>query len=58
MFVGDHGADTETVTGDNGDRIELSCEVDSNPAPTISWYNINKVSRQALMYLHPVKWEN
>ena len=25
------------VTGDNGERIELSCEVDSNPQALITW---------------------
>ena len=28
---------TEDVTGDNGERIELACLVDSNPSPTITW---------------------
>ena len=46
MFVGDQRAETETVTGHNGDRIELTCEVDSNPAPSISWYNSQKVRKE------------
>ena len=28
---------TEDVTGDNGERIELACLVDSNPRPNITW---------------------
>ena len=28
---------TEDVTGDNGERIELDCLVDSNPGPAITW---------------------
>ena len=48
VFAVDQGADGETVTGDNGDRIELTCEVDSNPTPNISWYNSDKVRQQSI----------
>ena len=35
----------QNVTRDNGARIELKCEADSNPEADLTWYKLPDISK-------------